>query len=175
MLNMLLAVCWNPSVTWFLGCSVAACRAATSTLTAAYTLVAGRLARSTAKVSMTRWHLMIQKLAIRRQVGPALKSPASTAFLQVTKQPQLKHACCAASSVCSMLVPHHLCYCCFQHCFLLPLCGVYSGTYWDKAGGCLRGTWVAGNLKGQAQYDQPHYHFEGQFAKGLPAGKRPGQ
>lgn len=45
-----------------------------------------------------------------------------------------------------------------------------SGTYWDKAGGCLRGSWVAGALKGQAQYDQPHYHFEGQFAKGLPAG-----
>jgi hypothetical protein len=53
-------------------------------------------------------------------------------------------------------------------------CGVCllatTGTYWDKAGGCLRGSWVAGNLKGQGQYDQPHYHFEGQFAKGLPAG-----
>lgn len=65
-------------------------------------------------------------------------------------------------------------YCCqiCCYCFLLPptvWCG--AGTYWDKAGGCLRGTWVAGNLKGQAQYDQPHYHFEGQFAKGLPAGK----
>lgn len=47
---------------------------------------------------------------------------------------------------------------------------ITPGTYWDKAGGCLRGAWVAGNLKGQAQYDQPHYHFEGQFAKGLPAG-----
>lgn len=46
------------------------------------------------------------------------------------------------------------------------------GTYWDSAGGCLRGSWVSGNLKGQGQYDQPHYHFEGQFAKGLPAGAR---
>lgn len=50
------------------------------------------------------------------------------------------------------------------------LCRALAGTYWDKAGGCLRGSWVAGNLKGQGQYDQPHYHFEGQFAKGLPAG-----
>lgn len=45
------------------------------------------------------------------------------------------------------------------------------GTYWDNAGGCLRGSWVSGNLKGTAQYDQPHYHFEGQFLKGLPAGE----
>jgi hypothetical protein len=57
-----------------------------------------------------------------------------------------------------------VCYIFFVACCAAP------GTYWDSAGGCLRGSWVSGNLKGQGQYDQPHYHFEGQFAKGLPAG-----
>jgi hypothetical protein len=95
----------------------------------------------------------------------------------------------------------------------------WPGTYWDAAGGCLRGEWAHGQLRGAydtecvallhprprlspgtvalhptphtphthththttaprttpqhagtAQYDQPSYHFEGRFAKGLPAG-----
>lgn len=46
-----------------------------------------------------------------------------------------------------------------------------QGTYWDTSAGCLRGVWVAGALKGQGQYDQPGYHFEGVFAKGVPAGE----
>lgn len=46
-----------------------------------------------------------------------------------------------------------------------------SGTYWDAASGCLRGLWVNGVLKGPAQYDQPSYHFEGNFVKGVPAGE----
>lgn len=46
-----------------------------------------------------------------------------------------------------------------------------SGTYWDTASGCLRGSWVKGVLKGGAQYDQPYYHFEGQFVGGIPAGE----
>lgn len=59
---------------------------------------------------------------------------------------------------------------CCQPCnILMP-----PGTYWDNTGGCLRGAWVSGNLKGLGQYDQPHYHFEGQFAKGLPAGRARG-
>eukprot|EP00879_Flechtneria_rotunda_P021659 GHRR01022832.1.p1 GENE.GHRR01022832.1~~GHRR01022832.1.p1 ORF type:complete len:294 (+),score=99.94 GHRR01022832.1:467-1348(+) len=45
-----------------------------------------------------------------------------------------------------------------------------AGTYWDTAGGCLRGGWANGALKGQGRYDQPSYHFEGNFAKGVPAG-----
>ncbi|WIA43924.1 hypothetical protein OEZ86_010328 [Tetradesmus obliquus] len=45
-----------------------------------------------------------------------------------------------------------------------------SGTYWDTSAGCLRGEWAGGALRGQGQYDQPHYHFEGQFAQGVPAG-----
>jgi hypothetical protein len=45
-----------------------------------------------------------------------------------------------------------------------------SGTYWDTSAGCLRGEWAAGALRGQGQYDQPNYHFEGVFAKGVPAG-----
>lgn len=45
-----------------------------------------------------------------------------------------------------------------------------GGTYWDAAGGCLRGSWAGGQLAGQGQYDQAHHHFEGRFARGLPAG-----
>jgi hypothetical protein len=45
-----------------------------------------------------------------------------------------------------------------------------SGTYWDTSAGCLRGEWAGGALRGLGQYDQPHYHFEGVFAQGVPAG-----
>ena len=31
---------------------------------------------------------------------------------------------------------------------------------------------MKGLLKGTGQYDKPNYHFEGQFVKGIPAGKQ---
>jgi hypothetical protein len=46
-----------------------------------------------------------------------------------------------------------------------------AGTYWDATGGCLAGDWVGGVLAGQGRYDQAHYHFEGKFVKGIPAGE----
>lgn len=45
-----------------------------------------------------------------------------------------------------------------------------EGIYWDKEGGCLRGVWAKGVLKGEVKYDQPAYHYEGTFLKGLPCG-----
>ncbi|MEW5301992.1 MAG: hypothetical protein WDW36_004810 [Sanguina aurantia] len=45
-----------------------------------------------------------------------------------------------------------------------------AGVYWDTSGGCQRGSWVRGVLSGQAQYDQPAYHFTGNFVRGVPCG-----
>jgi hypothetical protein len=44
------------------------------------------------------------------------------------------------------------------------------GTYWDAAGGCLRGDWAGGALTGVGAYDRPHHHFEGRFVRSVPAG-----
>lgn len=129
------------------------CRAATSTPTRACTLAAGRLERSTARV---------------RQHGLGQHLCACRVHLQATAACHAKRVgACRGSAVGTVsaanvfLTQSHL-----VHGSVPP------GTYWDSAGGCLRGSWVSGNLKGQGQYDQPHYHFEGQFAKGLPAGAR---
>ena len=46
-----------------------------------------------------------------------------------------------------------------------------QGVYWDTAGGCLRGTWENGTLKGQGIYDQPSYRFKGNFKANLPEGE----
>lgn len=45
-----------------------------------------------------------------------------------------------------------------------------QGSYRDTAGGCLSGAWAAGVMMGQGLYEQPHYKFEGQWFKGVPAG-----
>lgn len=46
-----------------------------------------------------------------------------------------------------------------------------QGVYWDTQGGCLRGTWDSGILKGQGIYDQPSYQFKGNFKANLPEGE----
>lgn len=46
-----------------------------------------------------------------------------------------------------------------------------QGVYWDTQGGCLRGTWDNGILKGQGIYDQPSYQFKGNFKANLPEGE----
>ena len=46
-----------------------------------------------------------------------------------------------------------------------------QGVYWDTQGGCLRGTWDNGTLKGQGIYDQPSYQFKGNFKANLPEGE----
>lgn len=46
-----------------------------------------------------------------------------------------------------------------------------QGVYWDTKGGCLRGTWENGTLKGQGTYDQPSYQFQGNFKANLPEGE----
>lgn len=46
-----------------------------------------------------------------------------------------------------------------------------QGVYWDTQGGCLRGTWDNGTLKGQGIYDQPSYRFKGNFKANLPEGE----
>jgi hypothetical protein len=48
---------------------------------------------------------------------------------------------------------------------------VVQGVYWDTKGGCLRGTWENGVLKGQGTYDQPSYQFKGNFKANLPEGE----
>ena len=48
---------------------------------------------------------------------------------------------------------------------------VAQGVYWDTKGGCLRGTWESGILKGQGIYDQPSYRFTGNFKANLPEGE----
>jgi hypothetical protein len=46
-----------------------------------------------------------------------------------------------------------------------------AGTYWDKHGGCLVGTWAAGIMQGTASYKHPAYSMKGSFTKGIPDGQ----
>ena len=45
-----------------------------------------------------------------------------------------------------------------------------AGTYWDKHGGCLAGTWAAGIVTGTASYKHPAYSMQASFTKGIPDG-----